>query len=133
MKSRIVHRWILAQDSARVRAMPEPDSESLTLVASIWLWEGRYVPVINCKREPSGADWMAAAKAPLKPWRLPINAARTAQQDLMKAFAELDPPRTELEAYLFMYKMGYRFCMAMIDEVVPAERVVRHEAKIDAL
>jgi hypothetical protein len=114
--------------------MGESDSESITLVASIWQWEGRYLPAIDCKQQPSGEEWMTTVKAPLKPFTLPINAARTAQHDLRKASAELAPPRTELDAFLFTYKTGYRVAMlAMIDEVVTAERVLAHEAKIDAL
>jgi hypothetical protein len=127
-------RWILAQDFGRVRAMAELVPESITLVAAIWQWEGRYLPAIDCTRQPSGEGWFTTVKTPVKRWKLPINAARTAQHDLMKAAAELDPPRTELDAFLFTYKMGYRLCRgAMIDEVVTAERVIRHEAKIDAL
>ena len=114
--------------------MTEPVPESFTLVASIRLWKGRYLPAIKCMCQPSGQDWFTTVKAPVKPWKLPINAARTAQHDLMKAAAELDPPRTELDAFLFTYKSGYRLSIgAMIDEVVAAERVLRHEAKIDAL
>jgi hypothetical protein len=114
--------------------MAEPVPESITLVASIWQWKGKYLPAIECTRQPSGEGWFTTVKTPVKPWKLPINAARTAQHDLMNAATELDLPRTELDAFLFTYKSGYRLCMGvMIDEVVTAERVLRHEAKIDAV
>jgi hypothetical protein len=44
MKARTVHHWILPQDSARVRAMPEP--------VSIREGVSSEQAVINCKREP---------------------------------------------------------------------------------
>src|SRR5579864_5910022 len=83
-QQQLLHCWISAEDFGRVRAMTEAAPESFTLVASIQLWKGRYLPAIECICQPSGEGWFTTVKAPVKPWRLPINAARTAQHDLTK-------------------------------------------------
>ena len=82
--------------------MAQPDSNrSVALVAAIWRHEGRYLPAIACKLKPSGGYWFIAIKTPATPWELPVNAAQTAQLDLMKAAAALEPPRTDPECIPF--------------------------------
>src|SRR5437879_2491355 len=95
--------------------MAEPDPiPSITLEAAIWRREGMFVPAIACKLKSGDEYWYNAIKMPLTPLKLAIKAAQTAQLDLMKAAAEFEPPRTELDAYLYVFKMGYRAGMGVL-------------------
>jgi hypothetical protein len=69
---------------------------------------------------------------PLTPWEEPVSAAQTAQFDLMKAESEPGQPRTDLDAFLFMFKIGYREGMgALLREVAPADVVLRGEVELE--
>jgi hypothetical protein len=114
-------------------AEPNPDP-TVALAASIWRRDGMYHPAISCRVNGSSGDLFTAIKWPLTPCELPVNAAQSAQLDLMKAAAELEPPRTELEAFLFMFQIGYRLgFLVWIADVAPADLVLQREAELDGL
>jgi hypothetical protein len=109
-----------------------PASSSITLIAAIWRQNGVYLPVIACMRTPSGRYGFIAVKTPVTPSQLPINAAETAQLDLMKAAAEFDPPKSELDARLLMRKIGYAMARTVeLADVAPADLILQREAELD--
>jgi hypothetical protein len=93
-----------------------------------------YYPAICCRVNGSRRNFFTAIKVPLTPCELPVNAAQSAQLDLMKAAAELEPPRTKLDAFFFVFQIGYRLGFPiMTPDVAPADLVLQREAELEGL